>query len=183
MDVEAADVASRVFGRHYGKPLADAVWAAQNEVYGGSARRPYVVSAVYPQRLRVTAQDTPKFVGRRLEQEWRAWSKRVVDELAAGNAEVADSCRRVAEFHRVEAVRWHALFGGETLRPTSPKPRRRGRGSGQGTVRFKAVGAFGDHILEGGLGLRDDSREPIGHEPCPALERHFLTLACAEGDS
>jgi hypothetical protein len=69
--------------------------------------------------LRVTAQDTPTIVGRRLQQEWRVLSKRVDDDLAAGNAEAADRDRRIAEYYRVQAARWCAQFGGETLRPTS----------------------------------------------------------------
>jgi hypothetical protein len=70
---EAEAMLVRILGKHFGKPLAGAVWAAQREVYGNSNRRPYVVCGVYPQRLRTTLGDMPKYITRRLARGLRSW--------------------------------------------------------------------------------------------------------------
>jgi hypothetical protein len=49
-----------VLDKHWNKPLAAALWAAQRDVYGANLRRPYVATGVYPQRLRVKVIDYPK---------------------------------------------------------------------------------------------------------------------------
>jgi hypothetical protein len=49
---EAAAVVVRALDKHWNKPLAAAMWSAQRDVYGSDIRRPYVVTGVYPQRLR-----------------------------------------------------------------------------------------------------------------------------------
>ena len=63
---EAHDVAMGILGKHFGKPLAHALWSTQNAVYGDGLRRPYVVSGVYPLRLRITAEKTPLYIMQQL---------------------------------------------------------------------------------------------------------------------
>jgi len=72
---EAEAVLVRVLGKHFGKPLAGAVWAAQREVYGNSNRRPNVVCGVYPQRLRTTRGDIPEYIKRQLARDLRSWQQ------------------------------------------------------------------------------------------------------------
>ncbi|OYU68592.1 MAG: hypothetical protein CFE28_00395 [Alphaproteobacteria bacterium PA2] len=124
LDAEASEVATRVFRKHYGKPLAHAVWAAQNEVYGDAARRPYVVSGVYPQKLRASAQDTPGIVLRRLQQEGRAWSQRANKELASHLAHAAERSRHVADYYAREVAAWPASLGGDASAQTQSPPDR-----------------------------------------------------------
>jgi hypothetical protein len=64
--IEASEVVTRLLDRHWGKPLAIALWAAQRDVYAGSLRRPYVLSGVFPQRLRVEPLDYPERIRKRL---------------------------------------------------------------------------------------------------------------------
>jgi hypothetical protein len=52
LDLEAHDIIVKLFDKHFGKPLAGALWSAQREIYRDSIRRPYIVTGVYPQRLR-----------------------------------------------------------------------------------------------------------------------------------
>lgn len=76
-DIEAEAVAVAMLGKHFGKMLPHALWAAQNGVYGaGSNRRPYVVSGVYPQRLRSTREDVPSYIIAKLWNSLRYWKKR-----------------------------------------------------------------------------------------------------------
>ncbi len=80
---EAHDVALGILGKHFGKPLAHALWSTQNAVYGDGLRRPYVVSGVYPLRLRVTTEETPLYIMQQLTEalaEWRARLARVPPE-------------------------------------------------------------------------------------------------------
>jgi hypothetical protein len=57
---EAHDVILKLLDKHFGKFLPVALWSAQREVYDGSVRRPYVMTGVFPQRLRVSHRDVPR---------------------------------------------------------------------------------------------------------------------------
>lgn len=79
-DIEAEAVAVAMLGKHFGKMLPHALWSAQNGVYGaGSDRRPYVVSGVYPQRLRSTREDVPRRILSKLWEGLRYWSKHAAE--------------------------------------------------------------------------------------------------------
>ena len=71
-DAEAQDVAKRLLGSYFGKPLAVALWRAQNDVYGESVRRPYVLVGTHFQRLRTTRIDAPRYLVERLKQSYDA---------------------------------------------------------------------------------------------------------------
>jgi hypothetical protein len=63
---EAHDVVVKLLDKRYGKPLPGALWSTQREVYGNSVRRPYIMTGIYPQRLRVSRHDVPQYIDRRL---------------------------------------------------------------------------------------------------------------------
>ena len=66
--------------------MPHAVWLAQNAVYGANSnRRPYVVTGVYPQRLRATKEDVPRWVMSRLKHALRVWKRRL-ETLPADDA-------------------------------------------------------------------------------------------------
>jgi hypothetical protein len=76
---EAEEVAVRALGKHYGKSLPHAFWAAQRNAYGHTARRPYVVMGVYPQRIHCTRGDVPRYIMGQLDRglaQWRAFLDR-----------------------------------------------------------------------------------------------------------
>jgi hypothetical protein len=76
-NTEAQDVAVNLLDRHFGKPLALALWHAQNDVYQDSIRRPYLLVGTHFQRLRTTVQqDIPKYLLRRLALSEQYWLKR-----------------------------------------------------------------------------------------------------------
>ena len=79
-NIEAEAVAVSLLGKHFGKFLPHALWSAQNGVYGeGSDRRPYVVSGVYPQRLRSTREDAPRHIISKLWNGLRYWKERAAE--------------------------------------------------------------------------------------------------------
>lgn len=78
-DVEAQEVAIRLLDRHFGKPLAVALWHAQNDIYQDSVRRPYVLVGPHFQRFRTTIQDAPVVILNKLQRAYRAWERRLKD--------------------------------------------------------------------------------------------------------
>jgi hypothetical protein len=74
---EAEAVVLKILDKHWGKPLPVAVWAAQRDVYQGDTRRPYVASGVFPQRLRVTTLDYPRWIYERVARGLMTWTARL----------------------------------------------------------------------------------------------------------
>ena len=97
---EAHDVVIGALGKHFEKALPHAFWSAQNDVYGNSARRPYIVTGVYPQRLRVTAEDTPSRIYRQMHSALRYWRRRVANGQSEGQDE--SRARDFIEFYARE---------------------------------------------------------------------------------
>jgi hypothetical protein len=76
-DIEAEAVAVALLGKHFGKMLPHALWAAQDGVYGkGHDRRPYVITGVYTQRFRSTKEDVPRRIVTKLNDGLKFWKKR-----------------------------------------------------------------------------------------------------------
>ena len=57
MDSHARDMAVRLTGKYFGKPLAVALWRAQKDIYGDSIKQPYIMVGPHFQRLRITSED------------------------------------------------------------------------------------------------------------------------------
>lgn len=77
-DLEAESVVVRLLDKYWGKCLPHALWSAQNATYSaGGDRMPYVATGVYPQRLRVTREDTPTYIMRKLIAARDNWKLRL----------------------------------------------------------------------------------------------------------
>jgi hypothetical protein len=74
---EAEAVVIKLLDKHFGKPLAVALSSAQREIYGSGSRRPYVVTGVYPQRLRVTRHDVINRIASRLARTLAACKRQL----------------------------------------------------------------------------------------------------------
>lgn len=114
-DAEAEAVMVQLLGKQFGKAVPHAVWSAQNAVYGpGGDRRPYVVTGVYPQRLRTTKEDVPGYILKRLRQEWRARAgKRRKSDAAKDQAN--RTAHDIAYYER-EATAFHSRWFGQSRR-------------------------------------------------------------------
>lgn len=107
---EAHEVIVRLLGKHFDKPLPHALWSAQRDVYGqNTARRPYVMTGIYPQRLRTAPRDVPEQIKRQLSSALREWR----DLLAKANPSdesLVRGLRRNVQFYERElrsfASRW-----------------------------------------------------------------------------
>lgn len=76
---EAHDVVIGMLDKHFGKPMPTALWLAQRKVYGDSVRRPYIITGVYPQRLRTTRRNVPEDIARELFNGVRSWNSKLQD--------------------------------------------------------------------------------------------------------
>ena len=120
-DIEAEAVIVRILDKYFGKPIPHAVWAAQNAVYGtGGDRRPYVVTGVYPQRLRVTKEDVPHHILSRLENGQKYWRERA-DAVSDSNAHLAKDAGEIATFYEREIASCRKRWFGPKASPNTPR--------------------------------------------------------------
>jgi hypothetical protein len=98
---EAHDVAVGLVDKHHGKPLPTALWSAQRKVYGDSHRCPYVITGVYPQRLRVPRQDTPRYIIHRLSRALQNWT-RFLEQLNPDDQRTVRAVSEKVEYYRRE---------------------------------------------------------------------------------
>ena len=104
-DFEAESVVVKLLGKYWGKCLPHALWSAQNATYGpGGDRRPYVVTGVYPQRLRVTRENVPFHIMKKLIAARNGWKRRLAaiegDEPRKRTQEFVQYYEREAESFR-----------------------------------------------------------------------------------
>jgi hypothetical protein len=100
-DLEAEAIVVRLLDKYFGKPLAQALWSAQNSTYGTkSNRRPYVATGVYPQRLRTTREDVPRRIHDKLVHAARHWQRRL--DRARNDETLEKSIRTIVAFHERE---------------------------------------------------------------------------------
>jgi hypothetical protein len=99
--IEASEVVTRILDAHWGKPLAAALWAAQRDVYESSQRRPYVVSGVYPQRLRIELLDYPERIRKRLDRSLASW-KAMLAGLSRGDAKRVEAVEEIIHVYERE---------------------------------------------------------------------------------
>ena len=101
--------------KHYGKPLPTALWSAQRKVYGDSIRRPYVITGVYPQRLRVTHRDVPKDIVRELARGAMTWRAKL-KETPPGDVTKTKAINGYVEYYERELAgfrkRWPTAVTG-----------------------------------------------------------------------
>lgn len=74
---EAEEIAFRLTDKYFGKPLAVALWHAQNDVYGDGIRRPYIMVGVHYQQLKSSYEDVRKHLRNRLTKSLHYWSSRL----------------------------------------------------------------------------------------------------------
>jgi hypothetical protein len=110
---EAHDVVVKLFNKHFGKPLAGALWSAQREMYRDSIRRPYIVTGVYPQRLRVMRGDVPRHIAARLLRALRQW-KAYLPNAGTGMERSSSNVQSVIQYYERELAysrkRWPHVF-------------------------------------------------------------------------
>ena len=103
LDPEAEAVVSRILGRFIGKPLSYALWKVQNEVYGDSARRPYVLVGLGSQILRTTKMNALGHILNHMEAAYEHWVQSANEPIGVGRSK--HSFEERARFLRQEIDR------------------------------------------------------------------------------
>ncbi len=107
-EAEAEEVIIKLLERHHDKPIAHALWSSQREVYDSELRRPYVVTGVYPQTLRVKQHEMGRTISR-IENSLRAHRR----ELAATSSENEERRKAIAKavaYYETEAAHFRELI-------------------------------------------------------------------------
>ena len=115
---EANEVVVRLLGKHFGKPLPVALWSAQREVYGNSVRRPYVMTGVYPQRLRVASRDMLQYIARRLSSALGAWRDQLRQADPSDNQKMT-AIKEFVDFYERELTSFRSAWF--KTQPRDPK--------------------------------------------------------------
>lgn len=102
-DIEAEAIAKQLIDKHYGKPIAHAVWASQRNTYGKSSNRtPYIAMGVYPQRLRSSQEDVPARILHQLVTAINDWTQRL--ENTFGDEKLTRNIQNVLSYYKREAA-------------------------------------------------------------------------------
>jgi hypothetical protein len=102
---EAHDVIVKLLERHFDKTLPHGLWSAQREVYQTSIRRPYVVTGVYPQRLRPSRGNAPFQVINSISTALSTWRKRLL-RVDNTNVQKTRALKEIIAFHERE-LKWY----------------------------------------------------------------------------
>ena len=106
-DAEAEEVVIKLLERHYDKPIAHALWASQREVYDDDIRRPYVVTGIYPQSLRVKRHEIRRMLNR-LERGLRSHVRELA-QTAPEDTERRKAIARAAAYYQTQVAHFQTL--------------------------------------------------------------------------
>lgn len=107
---EAESVLVKVLDKHWEKKLPVAVWAAQRDVYRDDPRRPYVVSGIFPQRLRVKTLNYPLRVFKRMVHGLRIWSARLKEPEVQADNKKKKAIEEIVAVYRREAKHFKKIL-------------------------------------------------------------------------
>jgi hypothetical protein len=110
---EAEAIVLKILDKHWGKPLPVAVWAAQRDVYDGDPRRPYVVSGVFSQRLRVKTMNYPLKIYQRLARGLATWGARLKALDTSTDDKKRKSIAEIVAVYRRETRHFADILKGE----------------------------------------------------------------------
>ncbi|MDF3822920.1 hypothetical protein P3G55_23690 [Leptospira sp. 96542] len=108
---DAEPVTTKLFGKHFGKPLPVALWSAQREAYGASSlRRPYVMTGIYPQRLRTVSRNVPLETTKALLRNVIQYKKHLDESVDLGDKAIKELQESISYLER-EANGLYARWG------------------------------------------------------------------------
>jgi len=94
-DAEAQEVGQALFGRYIGQELPRALWLAQRDIYGTSARRPYVMVGLPFIAIRHNTTDAVSFMNKAYLDGIAHWTERA---SGSPHEEVRGNARRFSSF-------------------------------------------------------------------------------------
>lgn len=122
-DLEAEAIVVRLLDQEFGKYLPHGLWRAQRATYGDTDdRRPYVMTGVYTQRLRVTQENVPARIFRHLHAGRRHWKARLDEANAAGDEKGKRDFAEMTKFYDQEIVHFRTQWL-TVRREATPSPK------------------------------------------------------------
>jgi hypothetical protein len=110
VSMEAHAITLGLLGKHYGKPLAQALWSTQRATFGGSLRRPYVITGIYPQSLRSVRMNVPRYIAAKLAKGLTNWTRELSNTDREDKNRIIAMKEHVAFYER-ELQALHATWG------------------------------------------------------------------------
>jgi hypothetical protein len=95
IDAEAQKLGEAIFGRYIGEELPRALWLAQREIYGSSARRPYVMVGLPFIAIRPNTTDAVSYMNEAYLNGITHWTNRA---SGSPHEEVRRNARRFSSF-------------------------------------------------------------------------------------
>ena len=123
-DAEAQEVGQALFGRYIGRELPQALWKAQRDIYGSSARRPYVLVGLPFISIRPNTVDAVSYTNKAYLDGIAHWTERAG---SAPHEEVRQNAKRFSNFlfEDLQAFRKNLQLGRPLSRSLPLRPRRR----------------------------------------------------------
>lgn len=106
-EFEAEAVLIKLLEKHHNKLLPHALWSSQREAYADEVRRPYVVTGVYPQTLRVKQHDVGRMIAR-LESALRA-HKRNLAQTAPENERLRGAIAKATTYYETQLAHFYEV--------------------------------------------------------------------------
>ncbi len=94
-DAEAQEVGRALFGRYIGQELHRALWRAQRDIYGSSARRPYVMVGLPFIAIRHNTTDAVSYMNEAYQAGIAHWTERA---SSSPHEEVRQNAQRFRKF-------------------------------------------------------------------------------------
>lgn len=109
-DVEAQEIGQALFGRYIGHELPKALWSAQRDIYGASARRPYVMVGLPFVAIRPNTADAVSFMNKAYVDGIAHWSDRA---MHSPHEEIRQNAQRFSRFlvEDLKAFRQNLVLG------------------------------------------------------------------------
>jgi hypothetical protein len=109
----AQEVIVKLLGKYFGMPLPAALWSAQREIFNGTPH-PYIAIGVYPQKLRASDHDIPKYIATRFARALRRW-KAALEQLDSRDEQRSRIYQEIIAFYKHELAaikkRWLSTAG------------------------------------------------------------------------
>lgn len=114
-DAEAQEIGQALFGRYIGHQLPSALWSAQREIYGASARRPYVMIGLPFIAIRPNTADAVSFMNKAYLDGIAHWSDRATN---SPHEEIRRNAQRFSSFlfEDLQAFRQNLVLGRRSQR-------------------------------------------------------------------
>lgn len=96
---EAIELTKVMFTKHLNRPMSNALWRSQNEIYGNQNRKPYIYTGAHFAKFRFTSIGVKDNIIQRLSKSVKEWEEKAE---TTQNEDVRNNSKRFAKFMKDE---------------------------------------------------------------------------------